>query len=171
MPTIEFSFERIVFGSEYWSTPGAIDEIEIYCDLLDNLQERIDSLETRGKGEEATLIDVQAVISSYAFEIAMKSFWALNNSNKKVPKEHNLLKIFDELAEETVKSFNRLGLTRGILEYSPEPFKSNRYSMELIEKRFLIPPARLLRSLIKLLGDKLDESREMLFKPLKTSTD
>ena len=77
MTIISVSFERFAFGNEHWRSYRAMDEIEIYCDLLENLQDRIDSLETRGKDEEVTLCNVQAVISSYAFEIAMKSLWAL----------------------------------------------------------------------------------------------
>ena len=108
MSFVEIPLERLLSGNEHWRSSGAIDEIEIYCDLLDNLQDRIDSLETRGKDEEVALHNVQAVVSSYAFEIAMKSFWALDNSDKPVPHEHNLLISFDGLREDTVESLKQL---------------------------------------------------------------
>ena len=171
MSTNEFSFERLLFGNEHWSTPGAIDEIQIYCDLLDQLQLRVDALETRGKSDEATLLNVQGVISNYAFELAMKSLWALDNSDQEVPKNHNLLKIFDELSEEAVKSLERFGLTREVLEYSPEPFKTNRYPMERRNNNIEVPRVTFLRSVTILLGDKLDESRETLLKPSQKLTD
>ena len=79
------SVEQFMFGNRHWRSYRAVDEIEVYCDLLENLQDRIDSLETPGKDEEVTLSNVQAVISSYAFEIAMKSLWALDNSYKLFP--------------------------------------------------------------------------------------
>ena len=51
MSTISIPIERIVFGNEHWRSYRAIDEIEVYCDILGNLQTRIDSLETRYKDE------------------------------------------------------------------------------------------------------------------------
>ena len=57
------SLEQFMFGNRHWRSYRAVDEIEVYCDLLENLQDRIDSLETRGKDEEVTLRNVQAVIS------------------------------------------------------------------------------------------------------------
>ena len=104
MPTMGFPLERLVLGNEHWSTPGAIDEIEIYCDLLDNLQEKVDALETRRKVEEATLRNAQAFVSSYAFEVAMKSLWTLEHSEKKVSHNHNMLKAFDQLEQATKNS-------------------------------------------------------------------
>ena len=44
MTIISVSFERFAFGNEHWRAYRAMDEIEIYCDLLENLQDRIDSL-------------------------------------------------------------------------------------------------------------------------------
>ena len=79
------SFDRLLFGNEYWSSGDAIDEIEIYCELLDHLQDKIDALEIPGKGEEVTLINVQAVLSGYAIEIAMKSLWALDHPDGSIP--------------------------------------------------------------------------------------
>ena len=101
MSTISMPIERFLFGNEHWRSYRAINEIEIYCDILENLQNRIDSLETRYKDEEVTLTNVQAVISSYAFEIAMKSLWALDNPADPVPHTHCLPTIFDGLKEET----------------------------------------------------------------------
>ena len=80
--------------------------------------------------EKAALIDVKAVISSYAIEIAMKSLWALDHPDKSVPHTHDLVKIFDDLKEETKSSLEDLQLTRDVLERMPTPFTNNRYSME-----------------------------------------
>ena len=169
MTIISVSFERFAFGNEHWRAYRAMDEIEIYCDLLENLQDRIDSLETRGKDEEVTLCNVQAVISSYAFEIAMKSLWALDNPSETVPPTHDLPTIFDGLEEETVKALKRLHLTREELEFRPKPFLSNRYSMECSDRSISVFPSRTLRPLVQLLKDKLEESRESLLKPLRSS--
>ena len=104
---------------------------------MDHLQDKIDALETRGKGEEVALLNVQAVISSYAIEIAMKSLWALDHPDKSILRTHDLVEIFDDLKEETVKSLERLQWTRQELEEPREPFISNRYSMEGIKERML----------------------------------
>ena len=122
--------KKHLFGNESWLSHRAIAEIEIYCDLLDNVQERIDSLEVRGRGGEAALVHVQAVISSYALEIAIKSFWALDYSDKEVPHKHDLLGIYDELKESTRKSLELLHFNREGLKELPKPFYTNRYSME-----------------------------------------
>ena len=165
MPFIEIPVERLVFGNEHWRSSHAIDEIEVYCDLLENLQDRVDSLETCGKDEEATLVHAKAVISSYAFEIAMKSLWALENSAKPVPHTHDLSAIFNELKEDTTKSLERLYMTGEVLRNCPAPFYSNRYSMEGSSRDITVYRTRFLRSLVQLLRDKLEESRETLLKP------
>ena len=158
MSFIEFSFERFMFGNAHWGSPCAGDEIKTYCDLLESLQDSIEALETRGKDEEATLTNVQAVMSSYALEIAMKSLWALDNPDKSVPHKHDLLIISDGLTEETRNSLDRLELTRKVLEVCPEPFYSNRYSMEYDDRkddegdkgrRYVVYRASLLRSLVQ----------------------
>ena len=155
MSTISMPIERFLFGNEHWRSYRAINEIEIYCDILENLQNRIDSLETRYKDEEVTLTNVQAVISSYAFEIAMKSLWALDNPADPVPHTHCLPSIFDGLKEETVTSLKRLQLTRQMLETLPTPFVSNRYSMESSSRDITVYEVGFLRSVIKLLRGKL----------------
>ena len=66
---------------------------------LDHLQSKIDALEIRGKDEEVTLINVQAVLSSYAVEIATKSLWALDHPDGSSPHTHNLVNIFDQLED------------------------------------------------------------------------
>ena len=170
MANISIPMERFLFGNEHWRSYRAIDEVEVYCDLLENLQDRIDSLKTRGKDEEVTLTNVQTVISSYALEIAMKSLWALDNPAKCVPHEHNLVIIFDGLKDETVTSLNRLQLTRQMLDSWPTPFVSNRYSMESGSRDITVYPTQLLRSLIELLWDKLKETREALLKSPKSTT-
>ena len=151
MPTRSMPIERFLFGNEHWRSYRAIDEMEVYCDLLEDLQDRIDSLETRDKDEEVTLTNVQAVISSYAVEIGMKSLWALDNPTECVPHKHNLAIIFDGLKEETVKFLERLQLTRAELETSPTPFVSNRYSMESRDRGIAVYQTPFLRLLTQLL--------------------
>ena len=163
-------FERFLLGNEYWHSYDAVDEIEIYCELLDHLQDKIDALETRGKDEEVTLRDVQAVISSYAIEIAMKSLWALDHPDEPGLRTHNLVKIFDGLKEETVKSLERLQLTRQELERMPAPFTSNRYSMEGVKERITVYQTPFLREFAQLLKDKVEENREALLKSSDTFT-
>ena len=164
MPTISIPIERFLFGNEHWRSYRALDEMEIYCDLLENLQGRIDSLETRHRDEEVTLINVQAVLSSYALEIAMKSLWALDNSPKCVPHEHNLCTIFDGLNKETVELLKQLQLTRTMLEYNPAPFYSNRYSMEKSGRDITVYPPEFLRSLKQMLKSKLEQTGAALLK-------
>ena len=100
----------------------------------------------------------------------MKSLWALENSTECVPHEHNLAIIFDGLKEETVKSLKQLQLTREVIGNGPEPFVSNRYSMESSSSVVTVYPTRLLRPLIQMLRDKLEESRGALLKPPRAST-
>ncbi len=171
MSSISMPIERFLFGNAHWRSYRAIEEIEVYCDLIENLQDRIDSLETRGEDEEVALTNVQAVNSSYAFEIAMKSLWALDNPTKPVPRKHNLLARFDGLKEETVRSLKRLGLTREVLVGWPEPFVSNRYSMEKRNSDITVYPSQLLRPLLQLLREKLEETKEALLKPPQESID
>ena len=170
MAIVSIPIERFLFGNEHWRSYRAMDEVAIYCDLIEDLQFRIDSLETRGKDEEVSLTNVQAVISSYALEIAMKSLWALDNPTESVPHKHNLVTIFDGLNAETVKSLKQLQLTRDVLGNWPTPFVSNRYSMEGSSRDLRVYQARFLRSLIELLRDKLEETREGLLKPPQAPT-
>ena len=165
MSIISIPVERFLFGNENWFSDRAIDEMEIYCDLLENLQDRKDSLETRGKDEEGALTNVQAVISSYALEIAMKSLWALDNPTKCVPHTHRLPTIFEGLNQETVALLKRLQLTSQVLQTWPTPFLSNRYSMESHCRDITVYQTQFLRSLIQLLRDKLEDAREALLKP------
>ena len=58
--------DRLVFGNEHWRSSRAIDEIEVYCDLLENLQDRRDSLETRGKDERSGSGNLDRGISGIA---------------------------------------------------------------------------------------------------------
>ena len=168
MPTISVPIERFLFGNENWRSYRAVDEIGVYCDLLDILQARIDSLQTRGKDEDVTLVNVQAVISSYAVEIAMKSLWALDNSPATPPRGrdgHDLLIMFDGLKKETVESLGRLQLTRKVLEDFPSPFPSNRYSMEATSRDIVVYKAGFLKSLAQLLRDNLDQARHPEVRP------
>ena len=163
-------FERLLFGHDEWRSHRAIAEIEIYCELMEHLEGRIDDLATRGAAEEVTLRNVQAVISSYAIEIAMKSLWALDHPDESVPHIHNLVKIFDGLKDETVKSLEGLQLTCQVLQDMPTPFTSNRYSMEQGSREITLYPPPLLGQLTQLLRDKLRESKESLFNPPQSST-
>ncbi|MDE0079012.1 MAG: hypothetical protein OXO50_15945 [Caldilineaceae bacterium] len=170
MTHIEIPFERFLFRHDSWRSHRAIDEIEIYCELLEILQDKIDALETRGKDEEITLINVQAVISSYAVEIAMKSLWALDHPDKPIPHTHDLVRVFDGLKEETRKSLEGIQLTRQVMEVMPSPFASNRYSMEQGGRDISVYQTSFLRDVAQFLRDKLEESKKALFKPLKPST-
>ena len=165
MPFKSIPTERLLLGNENWLSYIAVNEIEVYCDSLDCLQDKIDTLETRGKDEEIALANAQAVISSYAFEIAMKSLWALDNSPKKVPKKHDLLKLLNELKAETVEALSRLELGRDMLKKCPEPFFTNRYSMECASREFTVYHPRFLRSLAHFLRDKLEQTRKELLRP------
>lgn len=170
MTTISIPIERLVFGNEHWRSYRAIDELKIYCDLLELLQNRIDSLDSRGASEEVTLVNVQAVISSYAVEIALKSLWALDNSPDTVPHTHNLLTILDGLTEGTRDSLKNLQLWRDELQKWPTPFAANRYSMECGTREVTVYDAQFLRSVIQLLEDRLEEVREMLIRPPQAPT-
>ena len=35
MKTVSIPIERLMFGNEHWRSHLAIDEVEVYCDLLD----------------------------------------------------------------------------------------------------------------------------------------
>ena len=155
-------FDRLFFGNENWRSHRAIDEIEVYCDLLENLEQRIDSLETRGKDEEVTLVNVQSVISSYAVEIAMKSLWALDNSPECVPHIHNLAKLYEELTADTKESLKPLGFSNDDAWEIESPFVNNRYSMEQSERTVSVYRASLLRQLIPILSDKIEASRKAI---------
>lgn len=159
-----------MFANEHWRSTRAADEIEIYCDLLDDLQTRIDALPVRGKDEEVTLRNVQAVNSSYALEVAIKSLWALDHPDKEVPRKHDLLARFDELDAETITALESLRWTREAIQLCPEPFVSNRYSMESSERVITVYPSKYLRPLGQLIRDKMEETREYLLKPLRTSS-
>ena len=168
MSVISIPIERFLFGNEHWRSYRAIDEIGVYSDLLDGLQARIDSLKTHGKDDELTLINVQAVMSGYAVEIAMKSLWALDNSPETPPRGregHDLLRMFDGLKKETVESLGRLQLTREVLKAFPSPFPSNRYSMERGGRDIAVYDSGFLRQLAELLKDKLDQTRKELISP------
>ena len=168
MPTSSIPIERFLFGNEHWRPRRAIDEIEVYCDLLGILQNRIDSLGIRGKDDEATLVNAQAVISSYAFEIAIKSLWALDNSPQTLPRGrdgHDIFKMLDGLKVETVESLDGLQLTREELQQWPTPFLSNRYSMETGSRDIAVYDSGFLRQLAQLLRDKLDQTRKELLSP------
>ena len=183
MTKINFISKMLFSKYDPWHPHHAVNEIEIYCELLEHLQDRIDCLETRGRDEEVALLNVQAVISSYAIEIAMKSFWALDHPGESVRYTHDLVKIFDDLKEETVKSLEGFQLTRQVLEGTPKPFISNRYSMEhdicstvhdgysMEHDRRVVTLYRplLLRKLAQILRDTLEDMDEEISKALFTT--
>ena len=183
----ETNFITNMFYSEYdpWHPYHAVNEIEVYCDLLEHLQDRIDCLEARDRDEKVALLNVQAVINSYAIEIAMKSFWALDHPGESVLHTHDLLKIFDGLKGETKKSLEGLQLPRQVLERASTPFISNRYSMEhdicsTIQDGYAVEHDRrvialyhplLLRKLAQILRDTMEARAEDINKALfKTVT-
>ena len=159
MPVGAIPIDRILFGNEHWRSNRAIDEIEVYCDLLDVLQERIEALHTRGKDEEVTLTNVKSMISSYAFEIGLKSLWALDHPTCRVRTTHDLLELYDGLNEETVDSLNRFHMPREAFVKWPKPFTSNRYSMENADRDITVYQTAFLRSLAQLLRGKLKETK------------
>ena len=168
----ELDFSLVLYAYDPWHPYHAVNELEVYCELLEHLQDKIDCLEERGEGGKIALINVQAVLSSYAFEIAMKSLWSLDNPGEPICRTHDIVKIFDDLREETQKSLEELQLTRQLLKRTPKPFVSNRYSMENKnteddkytkehESRkvtLYYPP--LLRGLRQLLRDTLEDMNE-----------
>lgn len=162
MSSITIPIERFVFGNEHWRSSRAIDEIRIYCDLLGVLDDRIDGLATRGENEEANLVNVQAVISSYAMEIGIKSLWALDHPTEPVPRNHDLLSRFDELDQDTIQSLDALGLKRKSLENSPVPFMAYRYSMETASRNIEVYRRDFLEQLAQLIDDKAEETSKRL---------
>ena len=168
MPIVSIPIERLMFGHDYWRSNRAFREIEVYCDLLAILEQRIIGLKNRGGEEEATLRNVEAVNSSYALEIGMKSLWALDNPDG-VVKElgHDLAKLYDGLKTDTVEALKQLGLTKQDLGTFSKPFESNRYSMEKGGKDIAVYDAGFLWQLAQLLKDKLDQSRKELISPAK----
>ncbi len=163
--TIPITWATLI-GHDYWRSYKAIDEIKVYCDLLDILENRRADQQNQGRKEPATLLNVEAVIGGYALEIGMKSLWALDNPKGIVRKlGHNLDTVYDELKLDTVDSLIALGLTRALLAKVPKPFESNRYSMEYGGREIVVYDASFLRQLAQLIEDKLDETMKTLITP------
>ncbi len=172
MTQISIPIERLIFGNEHWNADKATNEIEAYCYSMDALQARVDSLEARGKDEEAALINAQAVTSSYALEIAIKSLWAIDNPQDKVEHTHNLLLFFDGLRADTKSALSKIGLDRTALESCSKPFETNRFSMERGHpsavggsREFTVYPSSFLGQLAALLRERLEKSRAGMIKP------
>ena len=99
---------------------------------------------------------------------AMKSFWALDHPTECVPHTHKLTRIFggfkgkkeeyDGLKEETKKSLAQYRLVSELFDCYPEPFYTNRYSMEGSGRNIVVYPVEFLRSLNLALKEKLEES-------------
>ena len=146
-----------------WGVVYAIDEIEAYSDLLDDWHKEQNSAEI-SKNKRTGLISTQAIMSSYALEIAIKSFVALDNPDKGIPTTHNLLKLYDELEDDTKELLKQVEITRQKLKDNPEPFVSNRYSMEIDNHcRWVVYSTRQLRGLASLLRDRLPYAKMLVF--------
>ena len=158
MTWIPFSKERFLFGNVDWRSHRAIREINVYCDLIEMVQGRIDSLESRGREEEIAFRNVQAVLSSYVLEVTMKSFWALDNPAECVPHTHHLPHIYEGFKEETKRTLAQYQLVKELFDRFPEPFFTNRYSMEGSTRDVVSYPVEFLRSLNLALKQKLEES-------------
>ena len=160
--------ERILFGNEHWRSHRAISEIEVYCDLIDNLQKRIEALPTRGKEEQVTLTNVQTVLSSYAFEIGVKSLWALDHPADSVPHTHDLLGLYDGLSEDSIDLLDRLRMTKEAFVHWREPFVNSRYSMESGSRDVAVYQTEFLRAFAKLLKDKLEKTKKKVIRSAST---
>ena len=158
MTWIPFSKERFKFGNVDWRSHRAIREIDVYCDLIEMVQGRIDSLESRGGEEEIAFKSVRAVLSSYVLEVTMKSFWALDNPTKCVPYTHDLPTIYKGFKVETTRTLAQYGIVRESFDDFPKPFLTNRYSMEGSTREFVSYRLEFLRSLNLALKQKLEES-------------
>ena len=73
---------------------------------------------------------MQSMLMAYALEIAIKSLWAMDNPDKCMRHNHDLLRFYKGLQPDTVTSLQDLGLTGDLLMRFPRPFANNRYSME-----------------------------------------
>ena len=131
-----FTDFRPVFGPPYWlvdvngnwSTTNAMEQIEAFCEVLESLEI---SDKSSSKDDRYARLNVRAVNSSYAFEIAMKSFWALDNPRDKVIHTHKLPEILRGLKKDTLESLEQIGVTpKSIFMGLREPFVFNRYLME-----------------------------------------
>ncbi len=146
--------------NENWSTTNAIEQIEVYCEVLEHLEI---SDKSSSKDDRHARFNVRAVNSSYAFEIAMKSFWALDNPEDKMIYTHKLLEILNGLRKDTLESLKQIGVTRkSIFRDLKEPFVFNRYSMEGSGIKFCAPyTSQFLRdvneTLKKMLAKRVDE--------------
>jgi hypothetical protein len=160
----EIPFGRIAHGNEHWQVMWAMEEIEVYCGLLDHIDRQIATLDDPRGTDATTLRKAQALLSSYAFEIGMKSIWALDHPGDEVPKHHNLLKAYDDLSPETIIRLEALEFPRSVLTEYSEPFVENRYSMEPARTVFCIYTAVALRGLVGLLCERLEEVRRAQLK-------
>ena len=168
---ISIPFDQLVFGNPHWDTPKAIDELTVYSYLIDHLDHQIELLNIRHENEEVTLINVQSMLMAYALEIAIKSLWAMDNPDKCMRHNHDLLGFYRGLQSDTVTSLQDLGLTEDSLKRFPRPFETNRYSMEYTtpekyEKELVRVKASFLKQLGKLLRETLKKRREDLGCPI-----
>ncbi len=143
-----------------WCSLQAISELQGYCDLVSEWEKEIESTEVC-KDRKCALIDTTAIMSSYALEIAIKSFVSMDSSHAKVECTHDLLKLYDnkDMTEDTRGLLKQAGITRQFLENNRAPFIENRYSMDNNASGKLVTyRASSLRKLVQLLNDKLPEA-------------
>lgn len=164
MSIVTIPIKRLLFGHDYWRSHKAINEMEVYCDLLDIVDQRVSGLENPSTDEGVTLINVKAVLCSYPLEIGMKSLWALDNPDGVVKDlKHDILKLYGGLKSDTVESLKQIGLTKDALEEFPKPFESNRYSMEKGSRDIVVYETSFLRDLARLVSAKLEDSKKRWF--------
>ena len=113
-----------------WNVFIAIDEIESFADLINEWEKEISEID-RCNQKRFGLIDTQEIISSYAFEVAIKTLVWMDNPYKGFAPIHNLPELYKELKEDTKAGLEQIGITHQELKKNPMPVTSSRYSMEI----------------------------------------
>ena len=154
---------RFVHISESWETVNAINQMDVHCELVEFLEYKIN---TSSGSKKASYCDAAALISSYSFEIAMKSFWALDNPHHNVPRTHKLTKLLKGLNKDTKKELESIGINSKFLQKLPAPFIFNRYSMEKDKGVIIVTyPSRHLQTLIVTLRKIHSKRQDELLSP------
>ena len=113
-----------------WNVFIAIDEIESFADLIDEWEKETNGMEGC-KQRRSGLISTQAIMSSYAFEVAIKTLVWMDNPYKGVAAIHDLPELYKELKEDTKAGLEQIGITYQELKRNPMPVVSSRYLMEI----------------------------------------
>lgn len=113
-----------------WNVFVAINEVQAFSDLIDEWGEETGRREGC-KQRRSGLISTQAIMSSYAFEIAIKTLVWIDNPHEGVEATHDLLKLYRELKEDTKARLEKIGVTYQSLSKDHSPFVKNRYPMEI----------------------------------------